>query len=64
MSESDASGAREPMTAEQAERLKALAYAAYEPEAFSRSLTCAEAERRIATLRAKLELLDGPPHVT
>jgi len=57
-------GAQERMTAEQAERLKALAYEAYEPEAFSPSLTAAEAERRIATLNAKLKLLDGPPHVT
>ncbi|HVV62448.1 MAG TPA: DUF3072 domain-containing protein [Pseudolabrys sp.] len=52
------------MTAAQAARLKKLAYDAYEPEAFSPSLTAAEAERRIAVLSAKLRWLDGPPHVT
>jgi hypothetical protein len=50
------------MTAEQAARLKALSIQAYEPEAFSETLTRAEAERRIAVLSAKLPLLDGPPH--
>ncbi|MGB7257478.1 MAG: DUF3072 domain-containing protein [Pseudolabrys sp.] len=64
MPKGEASGAHERMTAGQAERLKALAHDAYEPEAFSPSLTAAEAERRIATLSAKLTLLDGPPHVT
>ena len=63
-SKGGASGVPERMTAQQATRLKALAYEAYEPEAFSRSLTGAEAERRIAVLSAKLTLLDGPPHVT
>ena len=51
-----------PMTAEQAARLKQLAIDAYEPDAFKPDLTQAEAERRIATLAAKLKLLDGPPH--
>ncbi|HET7849880.1 MAG TPA: DUF3072 domain-containing protein [Pseudolabrys sp.] len=50
------------MTAEQAARLKALSIQAYEPEAFSETLSRAEAERRIAVLSAKLPLLDGPPH--
>jgi len=63
-SNDEAPGAHERMTTEQAARLKALAYDAYEPEAFSPSLTAAEAERRIAALSAKLKLLDGPPHVT
>ncbi|HEX5507403.1 MAG TPA: DUF3072 domain-containing protein [Pseudolabrys sp.] len=54
--------ADEPMTAEQSVRLKALSIEAYEPEAFSETLTRAEAEQRIATLSAKLPLLDGPPH--
>ncbi len=51
-----------PMTAEQAARLKQLAIDAYEPDAFKGDLTQAEAERRIATLTAKLPLLDDPPH--
>lgn len=51
-----------PMTAEQASQLKALAEAAYEPEAFKPNVTRAEAERRIAALRAKLKRLDEPPH--
>jgi hypothetical protein len=50
------------MTAEQAARLKQLSVDAYEPDAFKQILTQAEAARRIATLSAKLELLDGPPH--
>lgn len=51
-----------PMTAEQAARLKQLSIEAYEPDAFADVLTEAEAERRIATLSAKLKLLDGPPY--
>jgi len=51
-----------PMTAEQAARLKQLSIEAYEPDAFEQVLTQAEAERRIATLSAKLKLLDAPPH--
>jgi hypothetical protein len=51
-----------PMTAEQAARLRQLSIDAYEPDAFKPELTQAEAERRIATLSAKLKLLDGPPH--
>jgi hypothetical protein len=55
--------ATEPsMTAEQATRLKQLSIDAYELDAFKVVLTQAEAERRIATLSAKLKLLDGPPH--
>ena len=53
----------ELMTPEQSERLKALAKAAYELQAFKPNLTRAEADRRIAALTAKLNLLDGPPHV-
>jgi Protein of unknown function (DUF3072) len=56
------SAADEPMTAEQATELKVLAHQTYEPEAFSPQLTRAEATRRIATLSAKLKLLDEPPH--
>ena len=50
------------MTAEQAALLKRLAYDGYEPDAFKRHLTQAEAQRRIAMLTAKLTLLDEPPH--
>ena len=60
--ELDAVTANQPMTAEQAATLKRLAEAAYELDAFKPKLTRAEAERRIATLTAKLKLLDGPPH--
>lgn len=50
------------MTAEQAAMLRGLAEAAYELDAFKPKLSRAEADRRIATLSAKLKLLDGPPH--
>ena len=50
------------MTGEQAVTLKRLAQAAYELDAFKPNLTRAEADLRIATLTAKLKLLDGPPH--
>lgn len=55
-------GTELPMTAEQAARLKQLAYDAYELDAFKANLTQAEAQRRIAMLTAKLPLLDEPPH--
>jgi hypothetical protein len=51
-----------PMTAEESAVLKKLAIDAFEQEAFSPDLTQAEARRRIATLTAKLALLDEPPH--
>jgi hypothetical protein len=54
--------ANAPMSAVQAEELRRLAFEAYEPDAFQRLLTAAEADRRIEALRAKLKLLDGPPH--
>lgn len=54
--------ADEPMTLEQATRLKMLAEAAYDFEAYHPLLTRDEAARRIATLEAKLKLQDGPPH--
>jgi hypothetical protein len=50
------------MTVEQAATLRRLAEAAYELEAFQPNLSRAEADLRIATLTAKLKLLDGPPH--
>jgi len=55
-------GPGERMTAEQEALLRRLAKAAYEPEAFSERLTQAEADERIAVLKAKLKLLDEPPH--
>jgi hypothetical protein len=51
-----------PMTEEQATLLKQLATDAFEPEAFRPHLTRSEAAQRIAVLRAKLKLQDGPPH--
>jgi hypothetical protein len=50
------------MTSEQAALLKKLAFDAYEPEAFSPSLTQAEADQRIDMLQAKLRLMGEPPH--
>jgi hypothetical protein len=50
------------MTATQSVVLRKLAFDAYEPEAFQRHLTQTEAEQRINMLRAKLKLMDGPPH--
>jgi hypothetical protein len=55
-------GPGERMTAEQLSLLRQLARDAYEPEAFSAQLTQGEAARRIAALKAKLTLLDEPPH--
>ena len=51
------------MTSDQAIQLRQLAFDAYEPDAFRPNLTSMEAERRIAALRAKLRLMDDPPHV-
>jgi hypothetical protein len=51
-----------PMTVEQTALLRQLALEAYEPDAFGCHLTQAEANIRIATLAAKLKLLDAPPH--
>jgi hypothetical protein len=53
---------QEVMTADQAATLRELARAAYELDAFKPNLTRVEAEKRIAMLRAKLRLLDAPPH--
>jgi Protein of unknown function (DUF3072) len=55
-------GPGRPMTAEQARLLRRLARDCYEPDAFSTQLTRAEAERRIAMLKAKIELQGEPPH--
>ena len=51
-----------PMSAEQAALLRKLAFDAYEPEAFSPSLTKIEAERRIEVLQAKMKLMSESPH--
>ena len=51
-----------PMTAEQSDTLRRLAKAAYELDAFKPNLTRTEADIRIAALKAKLKLLNGPPH--
>ena len=50
------------MTVEQTVLLRQLALEAYELDAFGCHLTQAEANIRIATLAAKLKLLDEPPH--
>jgi hypothetical protein len=50
------------MTAEQAETLKRLAKAAYDLQAFRPDLTRAEADQRIAMLKAELKLESEPPH--
>jgi hypothetical protein len=50
------------ISATQAALLRKLAFDAYEPEAFQPNLTQTEAEQRINMLRAKLKLMDGPPH--
>ena len=57
-----ATGAGAPMGADQAALLRQLALDAYELDAFGPLLTQAEAARRIATLQAKLKLMDEPPH--
>ena len=57
-----ATGADAPMSADRAALLRQLAIDAYEPDAFHPHLTQAEAARRIAMLRAKLKLMDEPPH--
>jgi hypothetical protein len=55
-------GADQPMSAAQVATLRQLSIDTYELDAFSKHLTQSEAERRIATLRAKLKRLDAPPH--
>ena len=57
-----AAGAEEAMTPAQRRELKELTIAAYEHDAFSGHLTQTDAARRIAMLKAKLKLMDGPPH--
>jgi hypothetical protein len=52
----------EPMTGAQASYLKTLSEQAHDPEAYNERLTKAEASKRIDGLKARLKLLDGPPH--
>jgi DUF3072 family protein len=58
----DNEAGEEAMTEAQMSLLRRLAEEALEPEAFSRHLSRAEAQRRIEALTAKLRLQDGPPH--
>ena len=55
-------GAGERMMPAQRAELRKLAQDAYEPDAFSEQLTRTQAAERIAVLKAKLKLLDEPPH--
>jgi hypothetical protein len=52
----------DPITGAQASYLKTLSEQALEPQAFDETITKAEASKRIDALKAKLGLLDGPPH--
>jgi hypothetical protein len=52
----------DPMTGAQTSYLKTLSEQALEPQAYDETLTKAEASNRIDALKAKLRLLDGPPH--
>lgn len=65
MAESPAASSKaksDPMTSDQAAELRRLANLAYDLDAFDAQLTQSEAERRIATLKAKLPLQGEPPH--
>lgn len=48
-----------PMTPRQLATLRTLSAEAYQPKLFERDLTAKEAERRIATLRAEIELANS-----
>lgn len=47
------------MSRVQAQRLKILAEEAYQPAQFQKGLSAAEAEQRIAALKAEIELADS-----
>jgi DUF3072 family protein len=49
----------EQMSRAQAQRLKSLAEEAYQPAQFQPGLSAAEAEQRIAALKAEIELADS-----
>ena len=48
-----------PMTHRQLATLRTLSAEAYQPKLFQRDLTAREAERRIAALRAEIELANS-----
>ena len=48
-----------PMTPRQLATLRTLSAEAYQPKLFERDLTAREAERRIAVLRAEIELANS-----
>lgn len=58
----DAPAEEPPMTTDQLKVLKQLAQNNYEIDAYSPNLTRDQIEWRIAALKAKLKLLDEPPH--
>jgi len=48
-----------PMTPRQLTTLRALSAEAYQPKLFEKGLTASEAERRIAALKAEIELANS-----
>ncbi|WP_235976897.1 DUF3072 domain-containing protein [Bradyrhizobium archetypum] len=48
-----------PMTPRQSAMLRSLSAEAYQPKLFAKNLTAREAERRIAALRAEIELANS-----
>ena len=48
-----------PMTSRQLTTLRTLSAEAYQPKLFEKDLTSREAERRIAALRAEIELANS-----
>jgi hypothetical protein len=48
-----------PMTPRQLATLRSLSAEAYQPKLFERDLTAKEAERRIAVLKAEIELANS-----
>jgi hypothetical protein len=48
-----------PMTPRQLAMLRTLSAEAYQPKLFEKDLTAAEAERRIAALKAEIELANS-----
>jgi hypothetical protein len=48
-----------PMTPRQLATLRTLSAEAYQPKLFERDLTASEAERRIAALKAEIELANS-----
>ena len=48
-----------PMTSRQSAMLRTLSAEAYQPKLFEKDLTAQEAERRIAVLKAEIELANS-----